>query len=279
VAARPGWGSVARRGGRSLLFPPDEDRTPDRGRPNSLPLDEWVDEGQVRTGPRQEGRGESGRRRRARSAPRVDLPPAVVEELERAGAPSRARRLGGALQLAATAYQAERFAEARRLLEPVARRQPSVAAVRELHGLTLYRLGKWLDAVGELEAAEQLTGTADQHPVLADAHRALGHDDEVERLWDELRRAGVGVEVLTEGRIVTAATRADRGDHTGAIALLEAGPVGVRRPQVHHLRLWYALANAYERAGDVPRARALFRRLADAAPDFADAERRQRALG
>jgi hypothetical protein len=101
----------------------------------------------------------------------------------------------------------------------------------------------------------------------------------VERLWEELRQGGVGVEVLTEGRIVTAGARADQGDLRSAIALLEAGPVDVRRPKEHHLRLWYALAALYERAGDVPRARALLGRLVAVEPGFADAASRLAGLG
>jgi len=246
-----------------------------------------VDEGPVLDDPgrsgsareRDQGSGsQSAKRRRRRSDRDEGLPPSVVDELRRSTAPGEARKLQAGLQSAATAFQAERFRDARRLLDPLAKRHPGVAAIRELHGLSLYRLGRWLDAIGELEAVEQLSDTADHHPVLADAHRALGHEDAVERLWDELRRAGVGVEVLTEGRIVTAAARADRGELPSAIALLEAGPVDVRRPATHHLRLWYALGDAYEGAGDVARARALFRRVAAVAPDFADVERRLHAL-
>jgi Tetratricopeptide repeat len=44
------------------------------------------------------------------------------------------------------------------------------------------------------------------------------------------------------------------------------------------LRLWYALADLYERAGDVPRARELFTRVAKHAPDMADIESRIRNL-
>jgi tetratricopeptide (TPR) repeat protein len=202
----------------------------------------------------------------------------VRAELARAGSPRRADRWAASLQEAATAYDAERFHDARRLLEPLASAARAVPAVRELLGLTTYRLGRWSQAVTELEAAEDLSDSVDQHPVLADAHRALGHADAVERLWDELRRGGVGVEVLTEGRIVTAGTRADEGDLRGAIALLEEGPVAVSRPREHHLRLWYALAALYEQAGDVPRARALLGRLVAAEPGFADAARRLESL-
>ena len=216
---------------------------------------------------------------RGRSSRRPALPADVVADLARAASPGRAAKLGAHLQEAAAAYDAERWADARRLLGPLATTAPGVAAVRELLGLTAYRMGRWRQAVTELEAAEELTDSVEQHPVLADAHRALGHADVVERLWDELRRGGVGVEVLTEGRIVTAGARADRGDLRGAIALLEAGPVDVRRPREHHLRLWYALAALYERAGDLPRARALLRRLVTEDPDFADAAARLAGLG
>ena len=49
-----------------------------------------------------------------------------------------------------------------------------------------------------------------------------------------------------------------------------------KRPQEHHLRRAYALADLYERAGDVARARELFSRLAAADPDFADVRTRLR---
>jgi tetratricopeptide (TPR) repeat protein len=87
------------------------------------------------------------------------------------------------------------------------------------------------------------------------------------------------VEVLVEGRIVAAGDLADQGRLEEAIRLLEAGPVKVRSPRAHHLRLWYALAGLYERAGELPRARALLRRVAAADREFADVEARLRALG
>ena len=40
----------------------------------------------------------------------------------------------------------------------------------------------------------------------------------------------------------------------------------------------YALADLYERAGDLPRARDLFRRVADSEPDFVDVQARIHAL-
>lgn len=198
--------------------------------------------------------------------------------MARSGGPAQAERNAARLHDATRAYRRERYAEARRLLEPLVRRLPDAAAVRELHGLTLYRMGRWKSAIGELEAAERLNGSPEHHPVLADCHRALGHHREVASLWEELRQGPAPPAVVVEGRIVAAATLADQGDLRRAIDLLEQGPVKVRKPAEHHLRLWYALASLHEQAGDVTRARQLLRALVEAAPDFADAAERYRNL-
>jgi tetratricopeptide (TPR) repeat protein len=185
------------------------------------------------------------------------------------------RRLAEAVR----AYERDRYQDARRILKPLAASAPDAAAVRELHGLTLYRMGRWADAIRELEAFHRLSGSFDQHPVLADSHRALGHWRAVERLWDELRRASPGADVVTEGRIVAAGALADQGELGAAVRLLERAPSRVKRPRLHHLRLWYALADLYERVGDVPRARELFRAILRHEHDFVDVPERLAALG
>ena len=52
-----------------------------------------------------------------------------------------------------------------------------------------------------------------------------------------------------------------------------------RSAGTHHARLWYALADLYERAGDAPKARDLFARVVAAEPGLADAAERLHALG
>ena len=69
-----------------------------------------------------------------------------------------------------------------------------------------------------------------------------------------------------------AGSLADRGDVAGAIAIAREGPDAAKRPRPHHLRVAYALADLYERAGDVARARELFSWVAGQDPHFADAE-------
>lgn len=275
------WGGVARRGTRNLESNPPiagkrtggDDR--DRGAPSRW-TDDWQDEGPVRD----EARGAVARGSaapKARRAPK-EVPPHVRDEVARAAGPARAERSTNRLQDAAGAYSRERYQDARRIIAPLAEQLPGSAAVRELHGLTLYRMGKWKDAIKELEAFHQLTGSVEQLPVIADCYRALGQMAQVERCWDELRREGAGVELLTEARIVLAGANADRGDVSGGIRILSEGPIDVRKPQEHNLRLWYALAALYERAGEVPRARELFGRLVHFDPTFADAGERLDAL-
>lgn len=168
------------------------------------------------------------------------------------------------------------------MLRPLAEEAPGVPSVRELTGLALYHLGRWKQAVGHLEAFARLSGSVEQHPVLADSYRAMGRHARVEELWDELRKASPGAELVTEGRIVMAGSLADKGELRRAIVLLERGPMAPppkRPPKPHQLRLWYALADLYERVGDTPRARELFARVAGVDPELADTAERLQALG
>jgi len=192
---------------------------------------------------------------------------------------TRASRINQRLKQAANAFEHERFQDAARLLKSLVEIAPSVAGVHELYGLTLYRLGRYRDAAKELKTYAELTNDVDQHPVLADCYRALKRWKLVDAMWDELRQASPSAELVAEGRIVVAGAKADQGNLPGAIALLEQARADPKRPKNHHLRLWYALADLYERAGDVPKARKLFRRIANHDADFFDVRDRIRAVG
>jgi tetratricopeptide (TPR) repeat protein len=198
--------------------------------------------------------------------------------LEKAAGSRRATPLAERLANASRAYERERYEDARRMLRALLDQAPSSAAVRELLGLTEYRRGKWREAIKHLEAFRALTGSVEQHPVLADCYRATRRHRQVDELWEELRAASPSAELVAEGRIVVAGSLADRGDVAGAIRLLEKGRLDHRRPKEHHLRQWYALADLFERAGEIPRARDLFTRIANVDPDAFDVRDRLRAL-
>ena len=110
--------------------------------------------------------------------------------------------------------------------------------------------------------------------MLADCYRAMGQFGLVETLWDELREASPSADLVAEGRIVAAGALADQGRLADAIRLLESVARRWPSPASDHLRMAYALADLYERAGDVPGARSQFGWLRAQDPDFADVEDR-----
>ncbi|MFN0026884.1 MAG: tetratricopeptide repeat protein [Acidimicrobiales bacterium] len=201
------------------------------------------------------------------------------DELVKAVGPAIAVRLERKLKEAARAFDRERFDEALPKLRSLARDAPGAASVRELHGLALYRMGRWNEAAKELEAFAQISDSPEQHPVIADCYRALRRWDEVERVWNELRDISPSSALMNEGRIVAAGALADQGRITEAVELLAKGLRKPRHMVEHHLRRLYALADLYERAGDLGRARTLFREVATADPELADVSMRVRALG
>jgi tetratricopeptide (TPR) repeat protein len=278
------WGSLARRGaGRVKDGGPAQASEAWReavedalgAPPTQQQQDEWirVDE------PEDVRRAASGAvKRGSRKRPEPSVEVDADEVASAAQGASHIPRLGARLNDAAKAFERERFTDAQRILRPLAERAPRSAPVRELYGLTLYRLGKWKLAVAQLDAFTRLTNSTEQHPVLADCERALGHYDRVEELWDELKAASPSAELVTEGRIVAAGALADQNRIDDALRLLEQGMRRPKRLQPHHLRLLYALADLTERSGDTPKARELFTRVRDTDPDFADVDARLRAL-
>ena len=215
-------------------------------------------------------------RRRLPGRPHPVKDPAVA--LKKMVGESRSKTLVRRLHEGAKAFEAERFADARTALGPVVKEAPELPEGRELMGLTLYRLGKWKEAIEHLESFREIAGSTEQHPVLADAHRALGNWADVDALWAELGEASPSAELVVEGRIVVAGAKADQGDLTSAIRLLEQNWKPPKRPMGHHLRRAYALADLYDRAGRAPRARELFSWVAGHAPDLADVQQRVKAL-
>lgn len=228
--------------------------------------------------PELDGHQSDAGRYRSRRERNFELPQAVRDELRSADG----RRVGALerrVTLAAQAYERDRYKEALSAIRPVVEQAPESVAARELYGLVLYRLGRWRFAARELRHVHEATGSLDQHPVIADCERAMGHLDRVEELWGELRRGGVDRDVLVEGRLVMAGALADAGRIGEAIDLLRPAERAARRhADVPLIREWYALADLYEAAGELPRARELFQRVARQAPDLLDAPERLRAL-
>lgn len=273
-----GWGGVARKGaGRLRDVGPGGASQAFRDAAPGDPWEPevWVDEGVVQQeATRAVDRGRSARRRTLAD----DADPAEDPSLKRAVGAQSLARVEQRLKDASKHFRRERFEDARKILKPLADTAPTAESVRELLGLTYYRLGRWKSAVAELEAFRGLNGSTEQHPVLADCYRALGRHAKVAELWEELRAVSPSAPLVAEGRIVYAGSLADQGRLDDAIATLAASKAPNKRPQEHHLRVTYALADLHERAGDLPKARQLFGVVAAVDPELGDVEARLRAL-
>jgi hypothetical protein len=161
---------LARKGARRLG---EDTRGAGTAAPDQRPVerreqDEWIDEGPVRDAA--QGAVTRGRSVERRPTSSVDTSGSGVE---RSVGAKDAAKVEQRLRDGAKAFERERYGEARSILAPLVDRMPGNPAVRELLGLTNYRLGRWKQAVAELEAFRELTGSTEQHPVLADCYRAL----------------------------------------------------------------------------------------------------------
>jgi tetratricopeptide (TPR) repeat protein len=270
------WGRVARKGAGTMRPIPGstsrgEPKDFGRDRPAEHSPDTWA---RVDAEPR-----EAAGRSRPTQAVEVDLDSdTMAGELQAALGATLAPKAERKMQDAARSFSRGYDEETRRILRPLAKQAPGASSVRELYGLSLYRLGRWREAIDELEAFRSLTGSTEQHPVLADCYRAQKRWARVDELWEDLRAASPSADLVAEGRIVVAGSLADRGRLTEAIATLEPSAKMVKRPRPHHLRMAYALADLRERSGDIPGARDLFEWIARHDPDMADAPQRAAAL-
>jgi hypothetical protein len=269
-----GWGGVARKGGanikstgQAMEVTPSSGHKPDK-------MSTWVqDERPVPAVPA------------AKVKPKVKyaLPGDVAADVRKAfiGTSYMREKTVMTLTKAAEAYDRKRYEEALRLGRIVADAVPGVAPVRELTGLAAYRAERWNMAKIHLRAHFTITGDAEHLPLVMDCDRANFRFRAVAKTFAELEDSEPSAEVLAEGRIVMAASLADQRLYAEAIELLtKAGATKqLRNPSYRHVRLWYALADVYDRAGDLTSARELFARVVIAEPDAYDAKARLGELG
>ena len=271
-----GWGGVARKGaanikssGQAMEVTPSAGVTPD-------PLSKWVEEVRPTKG------APSGASKSKAKAPYA-LPGDVASDVRKAfiGTAYMREKMVMTLTRAAEAYDRKRFEEALRLGRNVADAVPGVAPVRELTGLAAYRAERWSMAKIHLRAHFVITGDPEHLPLVMDCERANHRYRAVEKTFAELEESEPSAEVLAEGRIVMASTLADQQRYEEAIALLvkAGGAKQLRNPSYRHVRLWYALGDIFDRAGDPTSARELFARVVIAEPDAYDAQERLSELG
>jgi tetratricopeptide (TPR) repeat protein len=257
---------------------PKRERRPDQERPERP-----AQASRLRLkGERRSTTGSSTDRKRRAPAPRTTkrrrrAPQDVEAEILRLGG-KRGPALLNQLLAAADDFSNGRDRDALNKIRRVRDALPDSPTTREMTGLIQYRLGNYRAAAKELEEFVRLTNAVEQHPVLMDSYRAQRRWGKVDELWEDLAATSPSAELVTEGRIVAAGARADQGHLHDAIGMLVKKAKDVKQPRDYHLRLWYALADLEERAGNLARARELFNRIRRHDADFADVTARVRAL-
>ncbi len=183
------------------------------------------------------------------------------------------------LEQAAADFQGGRYTLALKKLEALLKEAPEIPELIELYGLCHYELGDYEKAIQLLELFAKRTKSVEQHPVLEDCYRAHKNYGKTKKLWKELLAANPPEELLAEGRMVFAGSLADQGEFTRAIELLKLATGEEdnlpQSPTQSELRQIYALADIYDQADNIPKARALFSWVAEKDTDEAtDASKR-----
>ena len=275
IAKSRGWGGVARKGAvhiKSTGGDFQSPRTPANAEVRQA--DEWILDDRPR--------GAAKPKMTSARKP-YQLPQDIVSEIRRVfeGSAFQREKLVTFMSNAAEAYDRHRYEEALRLAKRVAEAVPTVAAALELTGLAAYRAERFPIARKHLRMAFEITGDAQHLPLVMDCERAARRFTLVEGTFAQLIESEPTAEVLAEGRIVMASSLADQSKYQEAIDLLikAGGSKVLRNPAPRHVRMWYALADVYDRAGDVASARELFARVVGVDPEAYDAIARLKELG
>jgi tetratricopeptide (TPR) repeat protein len=171
------------------------------------------------------------------------------------------------LAAAVEAFVAGKYGKAERAAAAAKQLAPRSSIVREVLGLSAYRMGRWEEALRELRTYRRLTGETFNLPVEMDVLRALERPGDVEKAWGLLRRLGGTRATMDEGRVVFGSYLLDRDEARRAWDVVDPGRLG-REPKEHELRVWYVAARAAVRLGDRATARKLYEAIQDSDPAF-----------
>ncbi|MEX2394132.1 MAG: hypothetical protein WD826_06605, partial [Actinomycetota bacterium] len=152
---------------------------------------------------------------------------------------------------------------------------PRSVYVREMLGLAYYHLESWREAARELAAYRRLSDRRDRDPEYADCERALGRPEKAVEILSDIAAQDVAEDVLVEGLVVAAGALSDLGRPADAVRVLEQGPLRPRSIEPHHLRLYYALADALELSGRRADARGWRDTIYAEDPEFFDVAKRR----
>ena len=191
-----------------------------------------------------------------------DLPKWIRDEVIRTTPKDRRDALLALIGDAADAFANARYTVARERLLRAKSISTRSETVRELLGLSLYRLGNWEEALRELRAYRRIAGDTTHLAVEMDCLRALGRPNDVPKVWAMLRELGASKAAEVELRVVYGSFLLDQGQPREAWKVTDPGRI---HPDAHEndLRQWYVAARAAVALGDMKTADQLRRAIED----------------
>jgi Flp pilus assembly protein TadD len=179
-------------------------------------------------------------------------------------------RVAGALESLGNAVEAFTDGKFHRALDQAKRAKnlaPRDVTVREVLGLSAYRVGDWQTALAELRTYRRLAGETTHLPIEMDVLRALNRKKDVEAAWEELNRRGGNRATMAEGHVVYASHLIDIGRLAEARSLVRPKKLSAD-PHPAELRIWYVAARAAALEDDPEEARTLADAIVAADPGF-----------
>lgn len=227
------------------------------------------------SGPRDAGgstdRRDSSRRstppKRKPWSPEGDLPKWISEELARLTPKKNLPAATELLQASARAFAAGKHGRALQAAEEAKELSPRDPTIRELIGLSAYRMSRWDQALRELRTFRRLTGDTTHVPVEMDVLRALERPNDVEAVWKLLKGLRADRDTVDEARVVYGSFLLDRGEDRKAWQVTNPKRI-TDDPRESELRVWYVAARAAARLEDQHTARQLLDAIRGTDPAF-----------
>lgn len=185
-----------------------------------------------------------------------DLPQWIRDEIGRVTTKERRDATLALLGEAADQFADARYPAAYARLVKAKGLASSSPTIRELLGLTAYRMGKWEEALRELRAFRRIEGDTTHLAVEMDCLRALGRQRDVPKVWEIFRERGASKGAEVELRVVYGAHLLDEGDAAAAWKVTNPGRIAADAHE-NDLRQWYVASRAALALGDAGTARRL----------------------
>ena len=205
------------------------------------------------------------------------MPKWVRDEIVRSTAKDRREASLMHLSKGMQEFADERYQAALPELRKAKELSPRSATVRELLGLSAYRVGLWEEALREMRTFRRITGDLTHTPVELDCLRALRKSPDVTKTWQMIQESEVTPETQHEARVVYASHLLDEGRPRDAWAVIKPGRL-VSSPSMAELRRWFVAARVAVAAGDLDAARRLVAALDHHEPDFEGVDELRHAL-